>query len=119
MRLGTSYLYAPGRTIDLSFGGGLTPDTPNLQFSVALPFRMGLWGPKPKKLEVSPQLFLREMSGRVSSSKKKGLESCVFEEADLKTDGNDLSEIGWFAEVLTAGTEMGKAKMACAGEFES
>ena len=51
LRLGTSYLYAPGRTIDLSFGVGLTPDTPNLQFSVGLPFRLGLWGPKPKKLE--------------------------------------------------------------------
>lgn len=43
LRLGTSYLYAPGRTIDLSFGVGLTPDTPNLQFSVGLPFRMSLW----------------------------------------------------------------------------
>ncbi|WP_260735118.1 transporter [Tunturiibacter lichenicola] len=51
LRLGTSYLYAPGRTIDLSFGVGLTPDTPNLQFSVGLPFRLGLWGPKQKKLE--------------------------------------------------------------------
>jgi hypothetical protein len=50
LRLGTSYLYAPGRTIDLSFGVGLTPDTPNLQFSVGLPFRMSLWGPKAKKL---------------------------------------------------------------------
>jgi hypothetical protein len=51
LRLGTSYVYAPGRTIDLSFGVGLTPDTPNLQFSVGLPFRMNLWGPKPKKLD--------------------------------------------------------------------
>jgi hypothetical protein len=50
LRLGTSYLYAPGRTIDLSFGVGLTPDTPNLQFSVGLPFRMGLWGPRQGKL---------------------------------------------------------------------
>jgi hypothetical protein len=50
LRLGTSYLYAPGKTVDLSFGVGLTPDTPNLQFSVGLPFRMGLWGPKPRKL---------------------------------------------------------------------
>jgi hypothetical protein len=50
LRLGTSYVYAPGRTIDLSFGVGLTPDTPNLQFSVGLPFRMSLWGPKPRKL---------------------------------------------------------------------
>lgn len=43
LRFGTSYLYAPGRTIDLSFGVGLTPDTPNLQFSVGLPFRRSLW----------------------------------------------------------------------------
>jgi hypothetical protein len=50
LRLGTSYVYAPGRTIDLSFGVGLTPDTPNLQFSVGLPFRTTLWGPRPKKL---------------------------------------------------------------------
>jgi len=46
LRFGTSYLYAPGRTIDLSFGVGLTPDTPNLQFSVGLPFRMSLWKPR-------------------------------------------------------------------------
>lgn len=46
LRLGTSYLYAPGRTIDLSFGVGLTPDTPNLQFSVGLPFRLSLWKPR-------------------------------------------------------------------------
>jgi len=52
LRLGTSYVYAPGKTIDLSFGVGLTPDTPNLQFSVGVPFRMGLWGPKQKKLDV-------------------------------------------------------------------
>jgi hypothetical protein len=50
LRLGTSYLYAPGRTVDLSFGVGLTPDTPNLQFSVGLPFRLSLWGPKSRKL---------------------------------------------------------------------
>jgi hypothetical protein len=52
LRLGTTYVYAPGRTIDLSFGVGLTPDTPNLQFSVGVPFRLGLWGPKQKKLDV-------------------------------------------------------------------
>jgi len=49
LRLGMSYLYAPGRTLDLSFGVGLTPDTPNLQLSVGLPFRMSLWGSKPKR----------------------------------------------------------------------
>jgi hypothetical protein len=49
LRLGTSYLYAPGRTVDLSFGVGLTPDTPNLQFSVGFPFRLPVWGPKPTK----------------------------------------------------------------------
>jgi hypothetical protein len=48
LRLGTTYLYAPGRTVDLSFGVGLTPDTPNLQFSVGFPFRMSLWHPKAK-----------------------------------------------------------------------
>jgi len=37
LRLGTTYLCAPGRTVDLSFGLGLTPDTPNLQFSWGSP----------------------------------------------------------------------------------
>lgn len=46
LRLGTSYVYAPGRILDLSFGVGLTPDTPNLQFSVGLPFRLSLWKPR-------------------------------------------------------------------------
>jgi hypothetical protein len=46
LRLGASYLYAPGRTIDLSFGVGLTPDTPNLQFSVGFPLRRAMWKPK-------------------------------------------------------------------------
>jgi hypothetical protein len=50
LRLGTSYMYAPGKIVDLSFGVGLTPDTPNLQFSVGVPFRMSLWGPKVKRL---------------------------------------------------------------------
>jgi hypothetical protein len=50
LRLGTTYVYAPGKTVDLSFGVGLTPDTPSLQFSVGFPFRMPLWGPKPQKL---------------------------------------------------------------------
>ena len=46
LRLGTTYLYAPGRTVDLNFGVGLTPDTPNLQFSVGFPFRTQLWNKK-------------------------------------------------------------------------
>lgn len=50
LRLGTSYMYAPGKIVDLSFGVGLTPDTPNLQFSVGVPFRTSIWGPKQKKL---------------------------------------------------------------------
>ncbi|HEY4011265.1 MAG TPA: transporter [Acidobacteriaceae bacterium] len=45
LRIGTSYMYAPGRMLDLSFGVGLTPDTPNLQFSVDFPFRRTLWKP--------------------------------------------------------------------------
>lgn len=48
LRFGMSYLYARGRTVDLSFGVGLTPSTPNLQFSVGLPFRTSLWGPDKK-----------------------------------------------------------------------
>lgn len=46
LRIGTSYMYAPGRMVDLSFGVGLTPDTPNLQFSVGFPFRRPLWKPR-------------------------------------------------------------------------
>jgi hypothetical protein len=45
LRIGTSYMYAPGRMVDLSFGVGVTPDTPNLQFSVGFPFRRTLWKP--------------------------------------------------------------------------
>lgn len=45
LRIGTSYMYAPGRMVDVSFGVGLTPDTPNLQFSVGFPFRRSLWRP--------------------------------------------------------------------------
>lgn len=48
LRLGTTYLYAPGKMIDLSFGVGLTPDTPNLQFSVGFPLRFSLWKPSQK-----------------------------------------------------------------------
>jgi hypothetical protein len=48
LRIGTSYMYAPGKMVDLSFGVGLTPDTPNLQFSVGFPFRRPLWKPKPR-----------------------------------------------------------------------
>jgi alkylation response protein AidB-like acyl-CoA dehydrogenase len=51
LRLGTSYVYAPGKTVDLSFGVGLTPDTPNLQFSVGVPFRTSLWGRRPKQIK--------------------------------------------------------------------
>lgn len=49
LRLGTSYVYAPGKIVDLNFGVGLTPDTPNLQFSVGFPLRMRLWTPKMMK----------------------------------------------------------------------
>jgi hypothetical protein len=45
LRIGTSYTYAPGRMVDISFGVGLTPDTPNLQFSVGFPFRRSIWRP--------------------------------------------------------------------------
>ncbi len=48
LRLGTTYVYAPGKMVDLSFGVGLTPDTPNLQFSVGFPLRFSLWKPATK-----------------------------------------------------------------------
>lgn len=45
LRIGTSYMFAPGRLMDITFGVGLTPDTPNLQFAVSFPFRRSLWKP--------------------------------------------------------------------------
>lgn len=45
LRVGTSYMFAPGRMLDVTMGVGLTPDTPNLQFSVSFPFRRTLWRP--------------------------------------------------------------------------
>lgn len=45
LRIGTSYMFAPGRLMDISMGVGLTPDTPNLQFSVSVPIRWSLWKP--------------------------------------------------------------------------
>src|ERR1700761_624732 len=45
LHVGTSYMFAPGRMLDVSMGVGLTPDTPNLQFSVSFPFRRTLWKP--------------------------------------------------------------------------
>lgn len=45
LRIGTSYMYAPGRMVDLTFGVGVTPDTPNLQFSIGFPIRRTLWKP--------------------------------------------------------------------------
>src|SRR6185312_10397070 len=35
LRVGTSYMFAPGRMMDVTMGVGLTPDTPNLQFSIS------------------------------------------------------------------------------------
>jgi hypothetical protein len=44
LRVGGAYIFAPGRTVDLTLGIGLTPDVPNLQFTVGLPLRFSLWG---------------------------------------------------------------------------
>jgi len=40
--LGTSYIYAPGRSVDLGLGIGLSRGAPNFQFSVNLPLRFSL-----------------------------------------------------------------------------
>lgn len=45
LNVGTSYMFAPGRLLEVTMGVGLTPDTPNLQFSVSFPFRRTLWKP--------------------------------------------------------------------------
>src|SRR5262249_6967424 len=48
LRLGASYVYAPGKNVDLNFGIGLTRDVPNLQFTIGLPLRFTLWKPPAK-----------------------------------------------------------------------
>jgi hypothetical protein len=47
------------------------------------------------------------------------LEGCVFQEADLDTDGDDLAEVGGGGEIFAAGAEMGEAEVSGAGEFEA
>ena len=42
LRLGTSYVYAAGRAIDLGIGVGMTRDVPDFQFSISTPFRFSL-----------------------------------------------------------------------------
>ena len=49
LRFGGSYIYMPGRIIDLSLGVGLTRDVPNLQFTVGVPLRFNLWKPSLRK----------------------------------------------------------------------
>jgi hypothetical protein len=66
------------------------------------------------------------VAGRGSGQKLSGggsgkdrLQRGVFKKADLDTDGNYLTEVGWGVEVFPAGAEMGEAQMATAGEFEA
>src|ERR1700730_6912380 len=47
------------------------------------------------------------------------LEGCVFEEADLDADGDELTEVGGGGEVFAAGAEVGEAEGSGAGEFEA
>lgn len=49
LRFGGSYIYAPGKIIDLGLGIGLTRDVPNLQFTVGVPLRFSLWKPPARK----------------------------------------------------------------------
>jgi len=49
LRLGGSYIYSAGKIVDLNLGIGLTRDVPNLQFTVGIPFRFGLWKPSSSK----------------------------------------------------------------------
>ena len=49
LRIGTSYLYAPSRAVDIGLGIGLTRDAPDFNFSMAFPFRMSLLRPRASK----------------------------------------------------------------------
>jgi tetratricopeptide (TPR) repeat protein len=42
VRIGTSYVYAPSRAVDIGLGIGLTRDAPDFNVSVAFPFRFSL-----------------------------------------------------------------------------
>lgn len=46
------------------------------------------------------------------------MEGDVFEEADFEADRDDLPQIGDAGEVLAAGAEVGKGKMAGPGELQ-
>jgi hypothetical protein len=92
LRLGTSYLYAPGKTVDLSFGVGLTPDTPNLRFSVGFAFRRSLWNLKGGRCR--NRLVGGQSSGWGVASHEERVEGNVLEETDLEADSDDLTKIG-------------------------
>jgi hypothetical protein len=47
------------------------------------------------------------------------MESGVFEKADLKANGDNLTEIGRGREIFVAGAEVGEAKMAGARKFQA
>jgi hypothetical protein len=44
LRIGTSYVYAPARTVELGLGIGLTRDAPDFYLSASFPFRLSLLG---------------------------------------------------------------------------
>ncbi len=46
-RIGSSYVLAPGRSVDINLGIGLTRDVPDFQLSFAVPFRWFLHSPEP------------------------------------------------------------------------
>jgi hypothetical protein len=46
-------------------------------------------------------------------------EDCVFEEADLDANRDELAKAGGGGEVFAAGAQMGEAEVSGAGEFEA
>jgi hypothetical protein len=42
LRIGSTFMYMPGRVVDVGLGIGMTRDTPDFQFSVSFPFRFPL-----------------------------------------------------------------------------
>lgn len=55
LQFGAAYMYTKGRTIDLTIGVGLTRDSPDFQFTTALPFRFSLKRPPRLATDASKQ----------------------------------------------------------------
>jgi hypothetical protein len=53
LRLGSTYMYMPGRVVDVGLGIGMTRDSPDFQFSISFPFRFSLKRSRPSLASAS------------------------------------------------------------------